>query len=74
MAHTFSSISPKHQASAVVESKNLLNVLNHNLGDNTGADEQSFINPFSIACRKDSDLNTEGELTAEGFYKIPSDT
>jgi len=69
MAHTFSSLSPKHQQiSAVVESKNLLNIAG-NLAD--GADEQSYINPFSIACRKDSEQNTEGEVTAEGFYKLP---
>lgn len=70
MAHTFSSLSPKNQASAVVESKNLLNVLS----DSLGVEEQSYINPFNIACRKDSDVNTEGEVTAEGFYKNPSDT
>lgn len=29
MAHTFSSLSPKHQASAIVESKNLLKLANH---------------------------------------------
>ena len=38
------------------------------------AEEQSFINPFSIASRKDSEHNSEGEVTAEGFYKGPSDT
>ena len=69
MAHTFSSLSPKHQASAIVESKNLLKVVGGHLADCT--DDQSYINPFSIACRKDSDQNTEGEVTAEGFYKIP---
>lgn len=37
----------------------------------SGADDQSFINPFSVACRKDSDHHTEGELTAEGFYILP---
>lgn len=38
------------------------------------AEEQSFINPFSIASRKDSEHNSEGEVTAEGFYKGPMDT
>lgn len=37
-------------------------------------DNQSFINPFSIANRKDSDENTEGEVTAEGFFKSPDIT
>mmetsp|Transcript_46917 Transcript_46917/g.62089 ORF Transcript_46917/g.62089 Transcript_46917/m.62089 type:complete len:83 (+) Transcript_46917:338-586(+) len=35
------------------------------------AEDQAFINPFSIAARKDSDPNTEGEVTAEGFFKAP---
>lgn len=34
-------------------------------------DEKSYVNPFSIACRQDSDQGTEGEVTAEGFYKSP---
>ena len=35
------------------------------------AEDQSFINPFSIASRKDSDQNSTGQVTAEGFYKNP---
>jgi len=78
MSHTFSSLSPKQQASAQAESKNMLTLFAHHNnskgaaggvrlpGDEMGA----FINPFSIAARKDSE-NTEGELTAEGFYKAP---
>ena len=84
MAQTFSSLSPKQQASAQVQSKNVLKVANMNhhkkklgttVAANTAtAEEQSFINPFSIASRKDSEHNSEGEVTAEGFYKGPSDS
>ena len=86
MAQTFSSLSPKQQASAQVQSKNVLKVGNMNtqkkklgttVASNTATvtpEEQSFINPFSIASRKDSEHNSEGEVTAEGFYKGPSDT
>ena len=37
-------------------------------------EERSFINPFSIASCKDSDKNSQGEVTAEGFFKNPEDT
>lgn len=62
MAHTFSSLSPKQQTSAQVESKNPLVVNSRNNND-------SLINPFSIAARRDSETNSEGEHTAEGFFK-----
>ena len=77
MSHTFSSLSPKQQVSAAVESKNMLQAFAHSNVNGAGSkrlpgDEMgAFINPFSIAARKDSDQNTEGEVTAEGFYKAP---
>lgn len=63
MTHTFSSLSPKHQTSAQIESKNPLAIAN------SRNDNDSLINPFSIAARRDSDANSEGEVTAEGFFK-----
>ena len=79
MSHTFSSLSPKQQVSAQPESKNMLQVFAHNHSNVNptgskrlpGEEMGAFINPFSIAARKDSDQNTEGEVTAEGFYKAP---
>lgn len=57
MAHTFSSISPKHGgASAQVEQKKFfLKVANTSTNAQNEPEDQSFINPFSIASRKDSD-------------------
>jgi len=37
-------------------------------------EEQSYVNPFSIASiSRDSD-NSQGEFTAEGFFKNPEDS
>ena len=38
-----------------------------------GKEEQSFINPFSIASSKNSDHDSNHEVTAEGFYKNPEE-
>ena len=76
MAHTFSSLSPKHQNSAQTESKKMLSVAANasRLVGVAADDQQSFINPFSIACRKDSEENSQGEVTAEGFFKNPEES
>jgi len=42
----------------------------------TSPEEQAFINPFSIASRRkedDSDENSDGKETAQGFYKNTED-
>ena len=68
MAHTFSSLSPKHHISAQPPTKKILQLAP--VGQ-LGVEEQSFINPFSIASRKDSEQDVDFEATAEGFYKNP---
>jgi len=53
MGHTFSSMSPKNEASAQLESRNMLAMHRHY---SLGKEEQSFINPFSIAsCKNESE-------------------
>lgn len=36
---------------------------------NSRNNNDSLINPFSIAARRESETNSEGEVTAEGFFK-----
>ena len=60
MQHTFSSLSPSHQQQHTVQPVK------------QKMDEQVYINPFSIAARE-SDHDSNNEVTAEGFFKNPDD-
>lgn len=73
LAATFSSLSPKHQVSAKQQDMKSMLPLAPGQGQ-WAKEEQSYINPFSISSSKNSEHDSNHEVTAEGFYKNHEET